>query len=222
MANILIVSVHPDDEALGCGGSIFKHVEQGDNVSWLIFTNVSESEGWDARFVKKRQQEIEEVSSLCGFEHTFKLDFPTMNLDQIAMGSLITAIGEVINKFRPEIIYLPNRSDVHSDHRIAFQAAYSCTKNFRYPFIKRILMYECLSETEFAPALSENNFVPNVFTDVTKYFPQKMQMMQIYKSEVMPRPQPRSSYAIEALARLRGSRIGVDYAESFCLLLEIN
>ena len=113
-----------------------------------------------------------------------------------------------------------NRSDVHSDHRIAFQAIYSCTKSFRKPFIERILMYETLSETEFVPALSENVFIPNVFVDISNYMDKKLEIMQIYKSEIMEGNLPRSLNAIKMLAAFRGSRIGTDYAEAFMLLFE--
>ena len=116
---------------------------------------------------------------------------------------------------------MPNHSDVHTDHQITFKAAYSCTKNFRYPFIKKILMYETLSETEFAPTLLENTFIPNVFMDITKYFEKKLKIFRIYKSEVMEEPLPRSLKVIEAFNKYRGSQIGEKYAEAFVLLKEI-
>ena len=135
---------------------------------------------------------------------------------------IIQKISEAVLEIQPEVIYLQNRSDVHTDHQIIFKAVYACTKNFRYPFIKKILMYETLSETEFAPALRENAFIPNFFVDISDYFEEKIDIMKIYKSEVMDDPFPRSLSSIEALARFRGSRIGVKYAEAFQLLLEIN
>jgi len=156
-----------------------------------------------------------------GFEKTFKLDYPTAKLDIIPIQEIIKSISGVILEIKPEIIYLPNRSDVHTDHQITFKAACSCTKNFRYPFIRKILMYETLSETEFAPALSENIFIPNVFVDITKYFDKKLEIFKIYKSEVMEGHSPRSLKVIKAFNKYRGSRIGKKYAESFQLLFEI-
>ena len=168
--------------------------------------------------VKKRKKEIESVAEMYGFEKTFKLDYPAAKLDKIPMQEIIESISKVIFEIKPEVIYLPNRSDVHTDHQITFKAAYSCTKNFRYPFIKKILMYETLSETEFAPALPENTFMPNVFVDITKYFEKKLEIFKMYKSELMTELLPRSLEVIEALAKYRGSRIGKKYAESFQLL----
>ncbi|MBA7592854.1 hypothetical protein ES708_35050 [subsurface metagenome] len=130
-------------------------------------------------------------------------------------------MSKVLFEIKPEIIYLPNRSDVHTDHQITFKTAYSCTKNFRYPFIKKILMYETLSETEFAPALPENTFIPNVFVDVEKYIEKKLKIFSIYESEVMKYPFSRSLNGIKTLARYRGNYIGVEYAEAFTLIKEI-
>lgn len=221
MDKVLVVSVHPDDETLGCGGAILKHGDQGDELHWLIVTNISEREGWDKSVVDKRQKEINEVSHRYGFKIVHKLDYPTTRLDSIPIGDLIADISNVIKKTEPSILYVQNRSDIHTDHQVAFKAVMSCTKNFRYPFIRRILMYEILSETEFAPALSENAFMPNVFIDITNYFEKKCEIMKVYSSEIMEDILPRSLNVIGALAKLRGSRIGVKYAEGFMLLCEV-
>ena len=218
---ILVISPHPDDETLGCGGTILKHKDIGDKIYWLIIANISVKNGWDRDIVEERQKEIETVAEMYGFEKTFKLDYPTAKLDIIPIQEIIKSVSKVILEIKPEIIYLPNRTDVHTDHQITFKAAYSCTKNFRYPFIKKILMYETLSETEFSPALPENAFVPNVFIGITNYIEQKIEIMSIYKSEIMKYPLPRSLDSIKALARYRGSQIGVEYAESFVLIREI-
>ena len=218
---ILVISPHPDDETLGCGGTILKHKGMGDKIYWLIITNIDIKNGWNKDIVEKRQKEIKTIAQMYGFEKTFKLDYPTAKLDIIPVQEIIKSISEVILEIEPEIIYLPDRSDVHTDHQITFKAVYSCTKNFRYPFIKRILMYETLSETEFAPALPENTFIPNVFVDITEYFEKKLEIFKIYKSELMKESLPRSLEVIEALAKYRGSRISKKYAEVFVLLKEI-
>lgn len=218
---ILAISPHPDDETLGCGGTILKHTDIGDKIYWLIITNIDVKNGWDENAVKKRQKEIETVAGMYGFEKTFKLDYPAAKLDTIPVQEIIKSISEVILEIEPEIIYLPNRSDVHTDHQITFKTAYSCTKNFRYPFIRKILMYETSSETEFAPALPENAFIPNIFVDITNYFEKKLEIFKIYKLEVMKEPLPRSLKVIEAFDKYRGSRIGKKYAEAFVLLKEI-
>lgn len=221
MKKALFIAVHPDDETFGCGGTILKHKEKGDEIYWLIITNVDTKNGWDVDFIEKRQKEIRTVAELYNFDETYKLDFPTTKLDIVPLGNLISKISNIFSKIQPEIIYLPNRSDVHTDQQITFQAVYSCTKNFWYPFVKKVLMYKCLSETEFAPALTDKVFVPNVFVDITDYFEKKIEILQVYKSGLMVDNLPRSINAIKSLAQYRGSRIGKLYAEVFFLILEI-
>ena len=109
-----------------------------------------------------------EVAEKVGFTSVNKLDFPTMSLTDESLIKMIPMISEVFNRIKPEVVYILNRSDAHSDHNSTFRATLACTKSFRYPFVKKILMYECISETEFGPALAENTFIPNYFVDVTK------------------------------------------------------
>ena len=107
------------------------------------------------------------------------------------MSELITKISSVINKVKPDTIYLPFKGDVHSDHKYIFDAAYSCTKTFRYPFIKKIYMMETLSETEFSLSTKEDSFVPNVFVDISEFMDKKIELMNIYESEIGKHPFPR-------------------------------
>lgn len=218
MKKVIVISAHPDDEIIGCGGTLLKHVNNGDEVSWLIITNVLESKGFTKQRVDSRQQEIATVQNLMNFKHVIKFDFPTMSLDSSSLNELIPKISEVFNELNPEVIYVMNRSDAHSDHRITFEAVLACTKSFRYPFIKSVLMYECISETEFAPALPEKVFQPNYFVDVTDFFEKKIDIMKVYESELSEHPFPRSIRNIEALATFRGASVGVEYAEAFQLI----
>jgi LmbE family N-acetylglucosaminyl deacetylase len=129
-------------------------------------------------------------------------------------------MSDVIQEVRPSIVYLPNHSDVHTDHQITFRATISCCKIFRAPFIRKILMYECLSETEFALAISSEAFIPNVFVDITDEFLREVEIFKVYESEIMRPPFPRSIESIRSLAQSRGSFIGNKYAQAFCLLFE--
>lgn len=218
MANIIIISAHPDDEIIGAGGTLLKHVRNGDKVYWLIVTNVSEEYGFSAERVASRQKEIEKVAALTGIAGTFKLDYPTMRLHSGTLLDLVPKISGVFQEVQPEVVYVMNRSDAHSDHRIVFDAVMACTKSFRYPYIKKILMYECISETEFAPALPEKQFLPTYFVDISDFMDQKLEIMKVYDSELGDHPFPRSLDNIRALAHFRGASSGVHYAEAFQLL----
>lgn len=218
MSKVLCIAVHPDDETLGCGGTLLKHKANGDEIHWLICTDTDKK----SDFYNIREQEIQEVSSLYQFDSVHNLQLKSMQVDEYTMSELIGKISLIINTIKPDIIYLPFQGDVHSDHRVIFDACYSCTKSFRYPFIKKIYMMETLSETEFAPSIGQVNFTPNSFNDITQYMDKKLEIMQIFKSEIGEHPFPRSLKNIEALATFRGASCGHEYAESFMLIKEIN
>jgi LmbE family N-acetylglucosaminyl deacetylase len=221
MNKILVIAVHPDDETLGCGGTLLKHKANGDEIHWLIVTDIKESEGYDISAIKQRNKEIKKVENLYGFSSVNKLDLSTTKVDTYSMSVLVSKISSVIDRIKPDTIYLPFKGDVHSDHKYIFDAAYSCTKIFRYPFIKKIYMMETLSETEFSLSTKEDSFVPNVFIDISKYMNKKIEIMNIYESEIGKHPFPRCEKNMRALATYRGATSGCDYAESFVLLKEI-
>jgi N-acetylglucosamine malate deacetylase 1 len=222
MANVIVIAAHPDDETLGVGGTLLKHKKKGDNIYWLIVTGISEKMGFTAARVKERNEEILKVANMYGFTKTFTLDYPTMSLSSRDVVELVPKISAIFQEVKPEITYTLNRSDAHSDHRVIFDAVMSCTKSFRYPYIKQVLMYECISETEFAPALPEKAFIANYFVDISDFLKQKLEIMEIFKSEVGQHPFPRSLENIKALAHFRGASTGVQYAEAFQLLKYID
>jgi len=221
MNKISIITPHPDDETLGCGGTILKHCADGDSISWFIMTGMTEKQGFNSPAIKQRQEEIKSVSQMYGFSTVHNLNLPTARLDALPLGDIIKAISTVLVEVKPRTIYLPNRSDVHSDHRVVFQAAWSCCKTFRFPFIRRVLMYEIPSETDFAPALPETAFFPNIFSDISQYLEKKIEIMREYRGEMEEHPFPRSEQNIRSLATIRGATAGVEYAEAFMLLKEL-
>lgn len=173
MKNVLIISPHPDDETLGCGGTLLKHKVIGDVLHWIIITNMKAS-------------------------HQFSI--------------------ERIQKRNAEIIYVPYRGDVHTDHAVVFDAVISCTKWFRYPYVKQVLAYETLSETDFGLNPDSQGFRPNLFVNIEGFLEEKINIMKIYESEMGMFPFPRSEQAIRALAYVRGAASGYQAAEAFMIL----
>lgn len=222
MRNIVVISAHPDDEILGVGGTLLKHKKNGDKIYWLITTNIFEDQGFTKERISSRQKEIKKISEALEVEKLFMLNYPTMSLSTSTLIEMVPKISKVFTEIEPEIVYCLNRSDAHSDHRITFDAVMACTKSFRYPFIKQVLMYECISETEFAPQLPEKVFIPNYFVDISSFLEEKMNLMKIYESELGNHPFPRSLKNIEALATFRGASVGVEYAEAFQLIKYID
>lgn len=222
MKKVLFVAVHADDETLGCGGTILKHKSQGDEIHWLLLTGPTENHPYNfsKKHIEERAERVCRVADAYGFDGLHYLGLPTQLLHALDLRDIIQKVDAVIQTVRPNIIYMMNSTDVHSDHRVAFDAVYACTKSFRKPFIEQILMLEALSETEFALATQATSFVPNVYVDITPYIDRKLEIMEMYPTEVMQEPYPRSISSIKALARVRGSRAGVMYAEAFQLLYE--
>ena len=220
MNTVLAVAPHPDDETLGCGGTLLRHAAKGDAVHWLIITHITEDTGFSEKRVASREREINQVADQYGMASTTNLAFPTTRLDVVPMGDLVSAISEVVHAIAPKIMYLPYRNDIHTDHAAVFDAVAACTKWFRYPSVKRVLVYETLSETDFVIDPDCKGFNPNSFTDISDFIDEKIKIMNSYESEVGLHPFPRSEAAIRALATLRGAAAGVSAAEGFMLLRE--
>lgn len=220
--NVLVISAHPDDETLGCGGALLRHKAVGDRLFWIIATQAHGSQ-WSAKVIKRKEQEVNRVSKAYGVEKYFRLKFPTTKLDKIPQADLIDRIRAAISKVKPELVYLVHGGDIHSDHSAVFRAATSVLKPFYMSGlgVHKILCYETLSSTDAAPPLSDRTFVPHVFTNITNYIERKIKIMKLYQTEVQNDPLPRGPSAIRALARYRGATIGVDYAEAFMLIREL-
>lgn len=218
---ILCVSPHPDDETLGCGGTLLRHTAEGDRVHWLIMTKISEEAGYSREMVDDRLSEIGQVFESYGFVSMHQAPFKTVRLDSYPKADLVSEVSSYMSKIKPDTIYLPYRNDVHSDHKAVFDAVASCTKSFRYPFVKKVAAYETLSETEFSILPGHSNFTPNLWVDIAQYLEKKIEIMKIYRSELGEHPFPRSEKNLRALATVRGATVGVEAAEGFVILKEI-
>lgn len=221
MAKVLAIAPHPDDETLGCGATLLRHRRMGDEVHWFIMTAISEAEGFSKDRVANREVEIREIARQYGFKSTHCGGFPAAKLDSYPKGDLVRALGSVIKETQAEILYIPYRNDVHSDHAAVFDAAMSCSKWFRYPSVKAVYAYETLSETEFGIRPDDPGFRPNLFIDMDGLLERKIELMGLFAGEMAPFPFPRSGECIKALAMLRGSQAGVAAAEAFMILKEI-
>lgn len=219
MAKVLVIAPYPDDEVLGCGGRIAKHVSMGDEVYLCIVTKAYPPE-WSEDEIKRRKEEVLRANEILSIRKVHFLDFPTVRLDTIPHKDLDEAITRVANEVQPEVVYITHRGDVNKDHRLVFDAAMVAVKPKPGSVIKKVLSYETLSETEWAAPFVENAFVPNVYVDISQMLQLKLRAMSEYKSELKEFPHPRSLEAITALAKLRGSAVGLKGAEAFMLIRE--
>ena len=137
----LVISPHPDDEVLGAGGTLFKRKTfKKNSLYWIIVTRLNPS--ISIKKILKRNNEIKKISKLFGFKKVFQLSFNTTELDSSSKKKLIQDFSDIFNQIKPNELFVPHFSDVHSDHKIVSEVISSCTKNFRFPYIKKILAYE--------------------------------------------------------------------------------
>jgi len=219
---VLVIAPHPDDETLGCGGTLLKHIAAGDSVSWLVVTRGHEPQ-WSRQVLDSKEKEIASVAEAYKFEGLLRLNHPTTRMDSLPQDEVIASFSKAIETASPDFIYLNHAGDVHTDHRIIFESVMSAIKPFNSPRhgIKRILSYETPSSTDAAPT-SFTPFQPTVFSDITRFIDRKLEIMSLYETELQPYPLPRSLDSLKALARYRGATIGVEYAESFMLVREVS
>ena len=213
MEKLLVVATHVDDETFGAGGLILRQKARGKQVYVLNMTHMSLESGYSKDQILQREGDIEKLIKAYDLDGYYNLKLKPAELDTYSRGELVKHVSCVINDIQPDTIILPFKNDVHSDHRVTFEVCYSCTKSFRYPFVKCVLMMEVLSETDFA--LAREGFKPNYYVDISQYLERKLEIASIFESETKAHPFPRSLRGVEALAVNRGANISVEYAEAY-------
>lgn len=208
---LLVLAPHPDEETLGCGGTLLKHLAAGDEVIWVIVTAMTEALG----FSPQRQQEIAAVAKDYGFSPEVQLGFAVAELDAIPRKDLVSACAQVIQQSQTQVLYVPFAGDAHSDHAMVFDALAACTKSFRYPAISQVWVYETLSETGYGMTTQAQAFHPNLWVDISDHLERKLSIMGRYASELAEHPFPRSLAAMRAQATLCGAQAHCQAAEAF-------
>lgn len=219
--NILIIAPHPDDEILGCGGTIAKRVAEGHNVYVCVATKGCEPL-FNEEYVEQGRSECREADHFLGVKETIFLDFPAAMIEEVPRYKVNDALLQVIQKVKPDEIYIPHRGDMQLDHKMIVDAAMVALRPKYEHKVKRIYAYETLSETGWDIPNTVNEFIPTVYEDISETIEKKLSAMNIFKSQLADFPSARSLGAIEALARYRGATVSVMAAEAFTLIREIN
>jgi LmbE family N-acetylglucosaminyl deacetylase len=220
MKNILVVAPHPDDEILGCGGTIARHVKHGDRVHLVVVTR-GMPEVFSPDSVVRVRRELSAAQQLLGISSVKFLDFPAPSLDTVPGYLLSSAILSVLREVQPDIVYFPHHGDIHGDHRAASLATMVAARPNGNTHVPRLLTYETLSESEWGNPNSSDAFLPTVFVDISEYLQDKLKAMQCYESQLRSSPNARSLEAIRALATYRGHSVNLPAAEAFMLVREI-
>jgi LmbE family N-acetylglucosaminyl deacetylase len=218
---VLAFSAHQDDETLGAGGTLAKHMKAGDTVRLCIVTSGYKPK-WTKEVLKLNEDEAFEVQKILGIEQLYFLKFHAAQLDVTPQQELNDIFIKIINDFKPEVVYTPYIGDIHHDHRAVFESVLVATRPVKGSPVKRVLAYEVASSTEWGALRQEQVFNPNVFVDITDTLDIKLQAFQAYKRQVRTWPHPRSVAAVENHAKYRGTCAGMDSAEAFMLIREIH
>lgn len=222
---VLVFAPHPDDEILGCGGVIAKHVAAGDEVTVCVMTcghppifedSLMKEQGWPHTLYP----EIRKAHDLLGVKKTVFLDFPAAAMETASRYEINGKVMQLVNEIKPDTIYIPHFGDMQKDHMITAEAVMVAVRPKYEHTVRWVYAYETLSETEWNIPHNANAFIPNVFVDITGYLDKKLEAMACYGSQLGLFPNPRSLEAVEALAKLRGSTMGAKAAEAFMLIRE--
>ena len=220
MKKILAIAPHADDEIIGLGGTLVKHITQGDEVYVCIATR-GVAPLFSDEFMEQLRAETLASHKLLGVKKTFFLEFPSVMLDSVPRYELNGAMMKVFNEVQPEVVYIPHFGDMQKDHALVSEAAMVCVRpKYSYKVVG-VYAYETLSETEWSIPHAANAFIPQRYGDVTTTMEKKLQLLQCYKSQVAKFPNPRSLEAVTALAKYRGATVGVAAAEAFAVIREI-
>lgn len=213
--SILIVVAHADDEVLGCGGTIARHVAEGDSVHVIFMADGVSSRGSEqSADLIRRNQARDAALKILGVTEWHALDFPDNRMDSVPLLDVVQVLEHIVRKIQPERVYTHHHGDLNVDHRVTHQAVLTACRPLPGSSVREILAFEVMSSTEWTtPGLAP--FIPHAFVDISDHLPKKLKALAAYELEMRPAPHSRSIGHIEALARHRGNSVGVEAAEGF-------
>ncbi len=218
---VLVVAAHSDDEALGCSGTMAKHIEAGDKVHVLFMTNGVSARSVSSDEVESRLSSAECAMHILGVNSMQNLDFPDNAMDSVPLLDVTQAIEKKISELQPRLIYTHHVGDLNIDHQITHKAVMTACRPQPGFCVKEIYAFEVLSSTEWqTPGFMP--FLPNLFVDITAYIDIKRKVIETYNNEMRTEPHSRSMNNAISLNSVRGKTVGVNYAESFVVIRKLS
>jgi LmbE family N-acetylglucosaminyl deacetylase len=219
--SVLVLAAHPDDEVLGCGGTLAKWVDAGArvHVAFLadgVFSRSGEPQAQQVQLEERRRAACK-ACEILGVHSIFFGDFPDNRMDTAALLDIAQAVEALVREYLPDTVLTHHAGDVNVDHRLLHEAVVTaCRPQAGHP-VKTILCFEIPSSTEWQLPGSAPAFSPNWFVDISATLARKMDALQAYSEELRAWPHPRSMQGVAHLAHWRGATVGVDAAEAFIL-----
>lgn len=215
MRDILVVAAHPDDEVLGCGGTIAKHNFQGDKVHVAFMADGIKSRAkFSDKDIINRTEALKSVKNILNIQTINSLGFEDNQMDNVPLLKIVQKLEGIIKQIKPNIIYTHHYGDLNVDHQLTYEAVMTACRPLPNFFVKEIYGFEVLSSTEWSNS-EKFKFKPNYFVDISKYLAKKISAAQAYNEEMRDPPHSRSIKHLEVLAQHRGYTVGIDRAEAF-------
>ena len=218
--NISFIVAHPDDETIGCGGTILKKINEGHQINLLVLSNGISSRSEKKKDLIFRKKNFEKVIRNYKIKNYEILDFPDNKFDTVPLLKIIKVIENFLRKNRSSEVFTHYYDELNIDHRITSKAVITACRPKPNSLIKKLFFFEVLSSTDWN--FNNNTFRPNYFEDVSKFTQKKIKLLKLYKNEILKGNHTRSLKNIIRLSEVRGASVGIKNAEAFIIYREIN
>ena len=220
---VLIVVAHTDDETIGMGGTIKKHINKGDDVFAISMTDgIGSRDSFEEKDILKRVKSSNLASEILGFKWIERFNFKDNMLDSEPLLEIIKSLEKFKKVIQPNLVYTHCGGDLNIDHRVVVNAVLTAFRPEPRDSCLEIRLFEISSATDFGNEFITGKFYPNLFEDITKTWVDKKKALLAYKEELRDSPHSRSLIGIENLAKLRGNQVGIEMAEAFQIIRKIN
>ncbi len=217
---VVVLGAHPDDEILGAGGTLARHVTDGDEVHAVVVADGASSRAPDEMKLTL-QKDATRAAETIGFASVRLQSLPDQRLDTVPFIDLTQIIESILNDIQPHVVYTHFPEDVNADHGLVARATWTACRPYARPQLRRFAVFETPSSTEWAWPVNDSGLQPNCFVDITETLDRKIAAMECYQSELREYPHPRSSRALRERAAFWGSRVGRLAVEPFRILRDL-
>ena len=223
--NIMVVAAHPDDEVLGCGGTLTALAKENNVIVGVLGEGATSREQDRAdtptSAIGELQDQARTAASILGVSEVVFGGLPDNRFDNLPLLEIVKIVEGWVERFEPEVIYTHSSGDLNIDHTLAFRAVLTATRPVEGSSVRDLYSFAVVSSTEWAFQAVSPAFVPNTFVDISTTIEQKISALEAYRGEIRTFPHPRSVDNLRATAQKWGAASGFGYAEAFQLIRSI-